>query len=88
MAAAVLLLGFCALADYFVGSTRTLDGEWVRRLRVNGCARFFEHQFVRRAATAGGAKHPCRRPPLPPRPSLCCQRTPSCAWMAASVLKT
>ena len=41
----VLRLWVCALADYFVGSCRSIDSEWVRKLRVDS-GKLVEHCFL------------------------------------------
>ena len=41
----LLRLWVCALADHFVGSCRSLDSEWIRRLRVDS-GKLIDHRFL------------------------------------------
>ena len=62
LGAEVLRVSLCALADFFVGSARSLDSELVRRLRRQGCAHFMDHVLVPAAvATAVPAMKPARQ---------------------------
>lgn len=56
-AAEVLRMALCAFSDYYIGASRSLDSEWVRRFRVSGCAKFTEHVLlpVLAAETSGDA---------------------------------
>ena len=47
----MLRLWACALADHFVGSCRSLDSEWIRRLRVDS-GKLVDHRFLPASAVA------------------------------------
>ena len=64
----LLRLWVCALADHFVGSCRSLDSEWIRRLRVDS-GKLIDHRFLPVVLLASPPSTMGCPPSLPPPPS-------------------